>query len=234
MRGHGATDAPAGDYSVEQLGRDALALLDQLGLEKVSWCGLSLGGMIGQWLGVHAPERLSHLVLANTSPRIADPAGMEARRQTVLAQGMAAVVGHRDDALFHAALIGSHLPRVVDSPALLATNPVGYAGCCAAVRDPSPQTARRDHDADACHQRDADASMPWDGHGAVLAREIRRRGAPASAAHLSNLGPPRAFTRALIEFLRPEPGDARDAGMPAGARSWRRARRSRQPRRPPS
>ena len=56
-RGHGATDAPAGDYTMEALGRDALALLDGLGLASVAWCGASLGGMIGQWLAVHAPER---------------------------------------------------------------------------------------------------------------------------------------------------------------------------------
>ena len=92
-RGHGATDAPAGDYTMEGLGRDALALLDGLGLARVAWCGVSLGGMIGQWLAVHAPERVSALVLANTSPRVADPSVMEARRRTVLDQGLRAVQG---------------------------------------------------------------------------------------------------------------------------------------------
>src|SRR6478672_12348283 len=92
LRGHGGSDAPAGVYTLEMLGRDALALLDAFQIDRASWCGVSIGGIVGQWLAAYAPERLSRLVLANTSPRIADPAGIEARRQTVLAHGMAAVV----------------------------------------------------------------------------------------------------------------------------------------------
>src|SRR5690349_22562634 len=79
IRGHGATDAPAGEYTLAELGRDALALLDHLGLERVAWCGVSIGGMIGQWLAAHAGGRLSALILSNTSPKLADPAGMETR-----------------------------------------------------------------------------------------------------------------------------------------------------------
>ena len=69
-RGHGASDAPPGDYSIETLGRDVLGLADALRIAKFAFCGLSLGGMIGQWLGVNAGERLTGLVLANTSPHI--------------------------------------------------------------------------------------------------------------------------------------------------------------------
>src|SRR6476620_400118 len=90
IRGHGASDITPGDYTVEQLGRDALAIANALGIEQFAFCGLSLGGMIGQWLALNAPGRLTALVLANTSPR-PDAQGMEVRRQTVLASGMAAV-----------------------------------------------------------------------------------------------------------------------------------------------
>src|SRR5690348_6103705 len=65
-RGHGATEAVPGDYTVEMLARDALALADALGIGKFAWCGLSLAGMIGQWLGANASDRLTALVLANT------------------------------------------------------------------------------------------------------------------------------------------------------------------------
>jgi len=216
LRGHGASDAPAGDYSVEQLSRDALARLDRLGLQEVSWCGLSLGGMIGQWLGVNASDRLSHLVLANTSPRTADPAGMEARRQTVLAQGMAAIADTVMSRFFGEALIASHSLHVGSArQTLLATNPVGYAGCCAAVRDfDGRKLLGAISTPTLVISGMSDASMPWDTHGAVLAREIPGAAAiQLPAAHLSNIGAPRAFTRALIAFLSPEPGDARDAGM---------------------
>src|SRR5687768_6864047 len=67
IRGQGASDAPPGEYGIDVLGRDALRLLDALGLGSVAWCGLSLGGMIGQWVAIHAPDRLSALVLANTT-----------------------------------------------------------------------------------------------------------------------------------------------------------------------
>ena len=69
VRGHGASSSTPGDYTIEQLGLDALALADHLGAPRFAFCGLSIGGMIGQWLGVHARERLTHLVIANSSPR---------------------------------------------------------------------------------------------------------------------------------------------------------------------
>src|SRR5918999_1770688 len=72
-RGHGASDATPGDYTIEQLGRDALAIADAAGASRFAFCGLSLGGMIGQWLAVNAPDRVTHLILANTSSRLTDP-----------------------------------------------------------------------------------------------------------------------------------------------------------------
>jgi pimeloyl-ACP methyl ester carboxylesterase len=90
-RGHGASSAPPGDYTIAELAGDVLALVDTLGIRSVAFCGLSLGGMIGQWLAVNAADRLTHLVLANTSPRLSDPSTMETRRRLVLSGGMAAV-----------------------------------------------------------------------------------------------------------------------------------------------
>ena len=107
LRGHGASDAPAGEYSIEQLGRDALAIADALGVQTFAFCGLSIGGMIGQWIAAHAEARLTHLVLANTTSRMADPSAMEARRQTVLAEGMAAVT----DAALRAVLLAGRRCR---------------------------------------------------------------------------------------------------------------------------
>src|SRR5262245_39298812 len=91
LRGHGGSDAPPGEYTIAGLAGDALGIADELGLATFAFCGLSIGGMIGQWIAAHAPDRLTHLVLANTTPRMADPSAMETRRRTVLDQGMAAV-----------------------------------------------------------------------------------------------------------------------------------------------
>lgn len=72
-RGNGLSDAPVGDYSINRMGMDVLELLDHLEIEKVHFCGLSLGGFIGQWLGIHASERIDRLILANTSPYLGSP-----------------------------------------------------------------------------------------------------------------------------------------------------------------
>jgi 3-oxoadipate enol-lactonase / 4-carboxymuconolactone decarboxylase len=215
-RGHGASDAPAGQYTIDDLGRDALGLLDALGLERVAWCGLSLGGMVGQWLALNAPGRLTHLVLANTSPKIADPAGMEARRTTVLARGMSAVVDTAMSRFFTQVLIDQNPPRVASArETFLSTNAAGYAGCCAVVRDIDfTATAGRIAVPTLVVSGDNDASMPWESHGAVLARAIPGAAAARLAtAHLSNLGLPRAFTRAVLEFLLPASPDAFAAGL---------------------
>ncbi len=78
-RGHGASEAPKGDYSIERLGRDVLGLADALVISKFAFCGISLGGAIGQWLTAHAPDRVSALVLANTSPQFGPPTNWETR-----------------------------------------------------------------------------------------------------------------------------------------------------------
>ena len=215
-RGHGASDAPPGDYTVEQLGRDALALLDRLGFDRVAWCGVSLGGMVGQWIAANAGDRLTHLVLANTSPRIADPAGMEARRRTVLAEGMGAVTDTAMTRFFAAPLLAANPPRVASTrETVLATDPVGYAGCCAALRDFDGAALLPKITAPTLVVGgDADASMPWDAHGAVLAAGIAGAAVVRLATgHLSNLGLPRTFTRALVEFLAADLRDAFEAGL---------------------
>ena len=216
VRGHGATDAPEGDYTIKELGRDALALLDALHLERVAWCGLSLGGMVGQWLAVHVPERLSHLVLANTSPRIADPAGMEARRTTVLARGMSAVVEIAMSRFFTRALIEANPARVASArDTFLTTSPVGYAGCCAALRDFDGTAALgRIRTPTLVISGDADVAMPFDDHAARLGRGIAAaRVVRLPAPHLSNLALPHAFTRAVLEFLAAPSREAFDAGL---------------------
>src|SRR5262245_26761279 len=92
LRGHGASAAPAGDYRIEDLGRDVLALVDALGIQTFALCGLSIGGMVAQWVAAHAPDRLTHLILANTTPRVADPPSMGARATAVRASGMSVVM----------------------------------------------------------------------------------------------------------------------------------------------
>src|SRR5262249_20759496 len=89
-RGHGASEVSAGNYRIEMLASDALELIDALGIQRFAWCGLSLGGMIGQQIAANVPGRLTNLILANTSPHM-DASAMETRRRTVLEQGINAI-----------------------------------------------------------------------------------------------------------------------------------------------
>ena len=228
LRGHGASDAPAGEYSIEQLGRDALAIANALGVQTFAFCGLSIGGMIGQWIAAHAEARLTHLVLANTTSRMADPSAMEARRQTVLAEGMAPVTDAALGRFFSPAAVAAEAPQVVWARrTLLATDPAGYAGCCAAVRDLNQTSLLGSiRTPTLVISGDLDESMPWDGHGRVLSSSIP--GAQAvrlPAAHISNLERPRSFTAALFDFLLPKAAGTVEAGMPIRRAAARRGAR---------
>jgi len=214
-RGHGASSVTPGDYSVEQLSQDVLALADRLGIDRFAFCGLSLGGMIGQWLAVHAPARVTAVVLANTSPK-PDPERMEACRRKVLESGMSSVVDEVMGRFFSPRLLASNGPLAAGSRrTLLATDPIGYAGCCAAVRDMDQRdTLRSIRCPVLVVDGELDVSLPWKGHGEILARDIP--GAEVvhlRAAHLSNLECPRAFTSAVLRFLAAPADSTLDAGM---------------------
>lgn len=215
-RGHGGSDSTAGDYRVEQLGRDALALADALGLPTFAFCGLSLGGMIGQWLAIHASDRLTHLVLANTTPRISEPQTLEDRRRTVLEQGMSAVVDRVMTRLFSERSLKAGGSAVAWARrTLLSTNPTGYAGCCAAIRDMDQRAALSGIGTPTlviCG--DTDVAMPWQSNSETLTNSIPgARAVRLPAAHLSNLERPRAFNAAVLDFLVPQLDDPADAGM---------------------
>ena len=210
LRGHGASDAPAGEYTIGQLGEDILTVVPR---ERFLYCGLSLGGMIGQWLAARHPARVERLVLANTSARMADPSLFEARRNTVLREGMAAIEPAAIQRFF---TIPSGPAAESIRTTLRNTDPAGYAGCCAAIRDMDnrpllPAIAVPT----LVIGGDRDVSTPWTGHGDVLAAQIPgARTVRLAAAHLSNLERPAGFTDALLHFLMADsPAETLQAGF---------------------
>jgi len=135
-RGHGASSVTPGPYTIAQLGRDAADLLDALDLARVRFCGLSLGGMVGQWIAASAPSRVDRLVLCNTAARIPVREAYDARIAAVRQGGMAAVTG----AVLERWFTADFRTRAPDKVApvrdlLLACPPDGYIAACAAVRD---------------------------------------------------------------------------------------------------
>ena len=99
-RGHGKSEVAEGEYSIEMLGNDVLDLLDYLKIEKVNFCGLSIGGLTGQWLGIHAPERLNKLILCNTAVKIGNNEGWNTRIETVQKNGLDSIVSGTQERWF--------------------------------------------------------------------------------------------------------------------------------------
>ncbi len=135
VRGHGDSPVPAGPYSIADLGSDVLALMDRLGLARASYCGLSIGGMIGQWLAINAPERIERLVLLCTSAHLPPSAAFIERAAVVRASGSPEVLA---DAVigrwFTEPFAAAHPDIAARYRAMIAaTAPEGYAGCCEAI-----------------------------------------------------------------------------------------------------
>lgn len=136
MRGHGASEAPAQDYNLDQLADDAVGLMDALGIEKVHWVGLSIGGMIGQSLALRHRDRLHSVSLCDTMSVIPEGAGpiWQERIDTVRQQGMAGVVEATLQRWFTAPYLQQKPPLVEQVRELILTTPVdGFVGCCRAI-----------------------------------------------------------------------------------------------------
>lgn len=202
-RGHGASDAPAGDYSLGDLALDALAVLDAAGVERAGVCGVSLGGMVAMSLALRTPERVRALVLACTSAEM-DPAAWRQRLETVRAQGTAAVADMGVERFF-SERFRRREPDVVATirDGLRAMSADGYAGCCAAIRDMDLAGRLDGILAPALViAGERDISTPFEGHGDRLAAAIpRAEVVKLDAAHLPCLEVPAAFSAAVEAFL---------------------------------
>jgi|SRR5579863_393104 len=134
-RGHGMSSVPALPYTLDQLGRDVLFLLDDIGANRVNFCGLSLGGITGQWLGIHAPQRVARLVLANTSTCIGTREMWDQRIATAKGVGMDALASAILERWFTQPFRDHHPEEMTFIRRMFAsTDPIGYAGCCGVLR----------------------------------------------------------------------------------------------------
>jgi 3-oxoadipate enol-lactonase len=135
-RGHGQSSVPRGDYTIEELGRDVLGLLDFLRFEKVDFSGLSIGGQTGIWLGVNAPERLRKLILCNTAAKIGTPEVWKERMDTVRKGGVKALAPATIERWFTPGFRSKQPDEVARIQRMLENaSTEGFLGCSAAVRD---------------------------------------------------------------------------------------------------
>ncbi len=134
-RGHGGSPVPAGPYTMDDLGGDVLALMDRLGLERASYCGLSIGGMVGQWLAINAPDRVERLTLICTSAHLPPVEAWHERAAAVRGAGTPAVVADAVLARWFTPAFAERQPGVVDGYRAMISSIAaeGYAGCCEAI-----------------------------------------------------------------------------------------------------
>ena len=202
MRGHGASEAPAGDYTIEALARDALAVADAAGAATFAFAGISIGGMIGQWLGAHASGRIDKLVLSNTSPKL--PSDVWTARIAAVRNGGTKSIAEAVLARwFTEDFLARNRPRVATARSVLSNvSADGYVGCCAAIRD-------MDLTALGAKMRvptlvitgSFDQATPK-AHGEALAGAIAgAQLVELAAAHIPVIESPGAFANAVLGFL---------------------------------
>lgn len=203
-RGHGRSAVPPGPYSMERLGQDVLAILDALGIAKTSWCGLSMGGMVGQWLGANAPERFEKLILSNTSAYYPDKAPWNDRIKFVREKGLADLVEPNMQRWFTEGF-RARAPQTIArmTEMFLATDPEGYVANCAAVRDMDfrADNARIAVPTLVIVGAQDPATPP--AAGEAIAKAIPgAKVASVDAAHIANVEQPKAYADTVLGFLK--------------------------------
>src|SRR5580704_15879198 len=202
-RGHGGSVANQGPYSVEGLGRDALAIIDALGIEKVHWLGLSMGSVVGLWLLVHARERIGRAVLASTAAQIPGPDLWNSRIQSARNTGMNGVAMAAAERWFTKAFRDSNTEKVEAVMEMVRATPLhGYLAALAAIRDMDMREAIRSvtNKVLVIAGRHDPSTPP--GMGALVASSIEgAKFVTLEASHLSNIEDEANFTKAAVDFL---------------------------------
>jgi 3-oxoadipate enol-lactonase len=204
-RGHGRSEVPAGPYTIGELAGDVLELLDSLELDRVSYCGLSIGGMDAMWNAAHAPERIDRLALCSTSPHMPPRELWDERAATVRSSGTEAVADATMERWLSDEFRAGNGDAVARVREMVASTPAeGYAACCEAIRDWDFREQLGQITAPALVLSAADDPSTPPDHGRLLAEGID--GASfvvlrAPARHLANVEQPEAFTEALLEHL---------------------------------
>jgi 3-oxoadipate enol-lactonase len=202
-RGHGGTGVPAEPWTLAMLANDVLGLLDVLGLSRVHFCGLSMGGLIGMWLGAHAAARIDRLVLCSTGALIGTAESWNARIASVREGGMSRISASVVERWFtpewrrQAPDVVAGVQRLIE-----ATPASGYAACCAAIRDADERADLAAIRAPTLvlSGRHDPATPPADGQ-AIASGVAGARYVELPAAHLSNIEAAAAFNAELLGFL---------------------------------
>jgi len=203
-RGHGDSEASPGAYSVDRLGWDVVELLDFLKIDRVHFCGLSLGGIVGQWLGIHVPERIARLVLSNTSAYLDHYGNWNNLISKALQPGnMPEVAETFLRNWFPASMLDENGETVRGfRKMLLKTDPHGLAGSYAAVRDMDMRRSLALISSPTLVVGGKYDTVTLPEHSELIARTVpAAKLSLLSAVHLSNVERPDEFNSILLDFL---------------------------------
>ncbi|GAC1629995.1 MAG: 3-oxoadipate enol-lactonase [Candidatus Acidiferrum sp.] len=202
-RGHGQSSVTPGPFTIELLANDVLHLLDALHLDRVHFCGLSMGGQTGMWLGIHAPNRLHKLILCNTGAKIGTPDSWKTRIDAVLAGGTKDVSSAIITRWFTGTFISKHPEVATHAKAMIdACAALGYTANCAAVRDYDSRAGLSSISVPTLVIAGTHDLATPAADGRFLADHIpAARFVELPAAHLSNIECAEQFSAAVEKFL---------------------------------
>jgi 3-oxoadipate enol-lactonase len=202
-RGHGASDVPPGPYTLARIGRDAQELIEGLKLKSVVFCGLSLGGMVGMWLGANAPHLLSRAVLANTSAHIGQPEIWNQRIALIESEGMGAAAGGIIQRWLTKEFMDQNPAMTAKMLAMVAgIPPAGYVAAAKAVRDMDLRASLPSIKTPVLVIAGARDPATPPAMGEAITQDVpNARLAILDAAHLSNIEKPEEFSGLVVNFL---------------------------------
>jgi 3-oxoadipate enol-lactonase len=209
-RGHGRSPVVAAATTIDELGSDLLELLDELALERISFCGISLGGVVGMWLAVNAPERVERLVLCCAAASLAPRQGWVDRAALVRSDGMGAIADAVLGRWFRPSFQDTRPDIVAHFRAMLVSTPAeGYAACCDALADADLGPRLGEIEAPTLVITGADDPVVPPTMGDALAAAIpgATHTVIEDAAHIANVEQPNAFAAALLRHLSGDKGD---------------------------
>jgi len=203
-RGHGRSAAPEGPYQMQQLGQDVIALLDFLHIEKTHFCGISMGGLIGQWLGIHTPERFGKLVVANTAAKIGTADAWLNRAKAVRVEGLNAIADSAASRWFSPSFVKSQ-PAIISRLVahLRSENGGGYASCCEALADADLRNEIHAIPNSTLIIAGKYDLVTTESDAILMYKKIKdSEMMTLPASHISNIETEKLFTRALFDFLK--------------------------------
>ena len=203
-RGHGQSSAPQGPYSIELLGEDVIHLMDHLHIDKANFCGISMGGLTGQWLAINHPERFEHVIVANTAAQIGQEQAWKDRASLVREKGLEPIASTAATRWFTEGFIKKNA-KIVDqlSHNLAQGSPEGYASCCEALAVADLRDQIQGINIPVLVIAGSKDPVTTIKDGQYMVNNIRSSALfEIDASHISNIEQPQAFNKAIFDFIQ--------------------------------